>query len=430
MKVASLAFSLSVPILSLGQIPEPVLPQGVGVNIHFVTGRERDLDLIAAAGFKFIRMDFAWEATERSRGVYEWSGYDELTKNLEKRGLRPVYIFDYSHRLYEDEVEAKNPITGRPDKDIASPRKLESVAAFAQWAAAAAAHFKGRGVIWEIWNEPNISFWKPKPDVTNYTALALATCKAVRAADPKATIIAPASSGFPSVFMDRFLASGVLKYLDGVSVHPYRDYKKSPETAAADYAKLRTLIDRYALGAKKGKMPILSGEWGYATHDRGLSLETQAAFAARQQLANLLNHVPLSIWYDWQNDGGDPKEREHNFGVVFGDLKPKPAYIALQTMTRELSGFRIVERHSTGCEEDYVLVLRNRIGTSKLAAWTTGQSHSVTLKLRGRAGKETTFRLVRSTGEVSGLPASGGRLVLDLTAAPCYVTFGTTRLTK
>ncbi len=34
-------------------LPELVLPQGVGVNIHFTRGHERDLDLIAAAGFKF-----------------------------------------------------------------------------------------------------------------------------------------------------------------------------------------------------------------------------------------------------------------------------------------------------------------------------------------------------------------------------------------
>ncbi|MDP4225992.1 MAG: hypothetical protein Q8910_06395, partial [Bacteroidota bacterium] len=27
-----------------------------GVNIHFIKGNEKDLDMIAAAGFKFIRM--------------------------------------------------------------------------------------------------------------------------------------------------------------------------------------------------------------------------------------------------------------------------------------------------------------------------------------------------------------------------------------
>ena len=60
-----------------------------------------------------------------------------------------------------------------------------------------------------------------------------------------------------------------------------------------------------------------------------------------QQLANLLNNVPLSIWYDWKNDGTDANDAEHNFGTVFPDLQPKPAYRAMQTLTHELSGCRI-----------------------------------------------------------------------------------------
>lgn len=37
-------------------LSHPVIPNGFGLNIHF-TGEPYDLDMIAAAGFKFIRMD-------------------------------------------------------------------------------------------------------------------------------------------------------------------------------------------------------------------------------------------------------------------------------------------------------------------------------------------------------------------------------------
>src|SRR2546423_14283942 len=83
------------------ELPDLTIPNGVGVNIHFVTGHQQDLDLIAAAGFKFVRMDFAWEATEPQKEKFQWGGYDELLKNLEKRGLRALFILDYSHHLYE-----------------------------------------------------------------------------------------------------------------------------------------------------------------------------------------------------------------------------------------------------------------------------------------------------------------------------------------
>jgi hypothetical protein len=106
-----------LPLLAGGaEIPEPVLPAGVGVNIHFVTGQEKDLDMIAGAGFKFVRMDFAWEAIETSKGEFNWAGYEELLTNLEKRGLRAVLILDYSHHLYEDAVTSPNPMTGESQK--------------------------------------------------------------------------------------------------------------------------------------------------------------------------------------------------------------------------------------------------------------------------------------------------------------------------
>jgi polysaccharide biosynthesis protein PslG len=130
---------LSAMVLAAADLPEPVLPQGVGVNIHFTRGHERDLDLIAAAGFKFIRMDFGWGGIERKKGEYNWADYDDLTANLDKRGLRAIYIFDYSNPLHEETVVSKNPLTGQEQKDVASPQHPESVAAFARWAAASLA---------------------------------------------------------------------------------------------------------------------------------------------------------------------------------------------------------------------------------------------------------------------------------------------------
>ncbi len=324
-----------------------------------------------------------------------------IDRESRKRGLRALYILDYSHHLYEETVRGTNPITKEVQQTTASPQHPESVAAFARWAGVAAKHFAGRKIIWEIWNEPNIQFWQPKPDVQQYTALALATCKTLREADPQATIIGPATSGFPWEFLETVLKSGALEYLDGVSVHPYRNPSKPPETVEADYAKLRELIDRYAPAAKKGRLPILSGEWGYSSNTKGVSLEAQAAFAVRQQLANLMNGIPLSIWYDWMNDGDDPKENEHNFGTVLPDLKPKPAYLAIRNLTRELSGYRAETQLGLTNKEDFVLVLVNGKGERKIAAWTMGPPHLITVNR-----------------------ASGQKLQLELTQSPQYLVLG------
>lgn len=393
--------------LGAADLPDLVLPQGVGVNIHFVRGHERDLDLIAAAGFKFIRMDFDWGGIERKPGDYSWAGYDELTANLEKRGLRAIYILDYSNEIYEP---------------AASPQHPESVAAFARWAGAAARHFQGRRIIWEIWNEPNIDFWKPKPDVKQYIALAQATCQAVRESDPQATIIAPASSEFPWAFLEALFKAGLLEQLDAVSVHPYRDPRRPPETAFPDYLRLRALIERYASPARK-TMPIISSEWGYSTHNRGVSLPAQAAFIVRQQLANLWRGVPLSIWYDWKNDGNDAAENEHNFGTVYPDLRPKPAYEALQVMTRQLAGYRIARRLEAGHPDSFVLLLVNPAGSQKLAAWSlsAAQAASVDIGLNSAAD----VAIVDGNGQPQATDLRQTTLQLALSPLPQYVTLKT-----
>jgi polysaccharide biosynthesis protein PslG len=372
-------------VVGASEIPDAVIPNGVGVNIHFVTDHERDLDLIAAAGFKFVRMDFAWTAIEKQKGKYDWSEYDQLMANLDKRGIRALFILDYSHHLYEEEVTSPHPITGATHRTTASPQHPESIAAFVRWAAESAKHFHGRHIIWEIWNEPNGHFWAPKPDAQQYSELAIVAAKAIREAESQATIVGPASSGFPWEYLEAFLKSGVLEYLDAVSVHPYRNPKQSPETAGPDYGRLRGIIQRYA-PAGKTNMPILSGEWGYSTHRKGVSLETQADFTARQQLSNLFFGIPLSIWYDWKNDGDDPGENEHNFGTVTSDLKRKPAYDAIQKLTQELAGYHVEQRVPASNESDYVLLCVNAAAGRKIAAWTTGMPHDAPIAISSSAG--------------------------------------------
>jgi hypothetical protein len=401
------------------EIPELVIPNGVGVNIHFVRGHEKDLDLIAAAGFRFIRMDFGWSGIEKEKGKYHWADYEELLINLNRRSLRAVFILDYSNPLYEPEVTSTNPLTHQLHRTIASPQHPESVAAYARWAAASAKHFQGRHVLWELWNEPNIDFWSPKPNADQYTTMALAASKAVREADPQATIIGPASSGFPWEFLESFLKSGILEFLDAVSVHPYRAPQKPPETAAADYLRLKDLVDRWAPPSKRNKIAILSGEWGYSSWRRGVTVETQAAFVVRQQLSNLANDVPLSIWYDWKNDGEDPNENEHNFGTVLPDLAPKPAYMAIRTLTRELAGYRVARRLALDIQNDYVLVCTNVAGKQKLAAWTVGELHTITVPaegdLHGVAG-------ILANGKRFDPKAETGQLSIEVSSEPKYVS--------
>ncbi len=253
-----------------------------------------------------------------------------------------------------------------------------------------------------------------------YLNLLRSTVQAIHQADPEALIVAPATSGFPWDFLETLFRAGILKEIDGVTVHPYRAYHLGPETALSDYLRLRSLIDRYAPAGRR--IPILCGEWGYATHQGGgLPLETQAAFLVRQQLFHLWVGIPLTIWYDWKNDGPDPKEREHNFGVVTQDLQPKPAYRAFRWMTTLLAGYQVHHRLVTKNEEDWLLLCTRAGRPPVLVAWTTGQPHRIPCPFS--AGSPQQVRIFDLFGRRVSPSLDKKQLMLNLTPYPQYIVF-------
>lgn len=395
------------------------IPQGLGVNIHFTDPQPGEIKMMADAGFRWVRMDFKWDLTERERGRYEFGDYDRLVNAFDEYHIRALFILDYGNPLYEG---------GNP------PRTGPAQQAFARWASAAAKHFSNRGIMWEIYNEPNNSvFWPPRSNVREYVELALAVGRAFRTEVPHEQLIGPGVSRIDFPFLEACFKAGLLDYWSGVSVHPYR--KTDPETAALDYCRLRKLIQQYRTrsgsdgistnsGLQDKDMPIVSSEWGYSSAWRGMTEEKQAARLSRELLTNAANGIPISIWYDWRNDGSDPSEAEHNFGLVRNAYQagrdqvyePKAAYLAAKTFSDYFNGYVYEQRLAVGRNDDYVLVFKNS-GDRRFAAWTTSTtSHRIDIPM-----DKGEFRVVRHTGENAGTVSSGpSGISIDVSTQPLY----------
>lgn len=350
-----------------------IIPNGSGVNIHF-TGNPIDIDLIKDAGFKIVRQDIFWEALEKKPAIFDFenSGYDELTEALLDQGIRPYYILDYSNSLYEPSNKA---IVTKEGED-----------AFIRYVDEVTSRYKNKKIIWEIWNEPNGTAWQPKPNFVEYASLVKRASKTIKENDPSGTVVAPALAELNDnslKWLEEIFKLGTLNYIDAISVHPYRG--ENPETVVGDYKALRKLVGQYS----SKNIPILSGEWGYSMKPgwRGLNIseDSQADYLVRMFLINLLSDIPITVWYDWKNDGTDLYNSEHNFGLRQNDVNiAKKSYLAINTMNYILSGFKLNTQVHIGSPNDYVLNFKNEQGETVIVYWTSESKHKVNIPLENQ----------------------------------------------
>lgn len=303
--------------------PELGITSAFGVNIHTGALLAGDLTRIHSAGFTWVRTDLTWQRVEHVKGKYDFSFFDRLTDGLRSQNLRVLAILDYGNSLYAS--------PGEPSPFASQVNTEAFRRAYAAFSAAAVERYAGRGFIWEQWNEPNNEHaWPPKPSSDDYVALMKEACVEIRKKSPKEIIIGPASSYIDFAFIEACLRGGMLNYWSAISVHPYR--RTEPETAASDFAKLRMLIARFAPPDRT--VPIICGEWGYSSAWKEFDDFKQADYLAQMFHLNRRENIPLTIWYDWRDDGDDPNEPEHRFGLIrrssIGSFEPKPAYFAVR----------------------------------------------------------------------------------------------------
>jgi len=379
-------------------LPDRVIPEPFGVEIHFTRASQDEMDYIANGGFRWVRMDMFWHSIETALGRYDFSAYDVLVAEMTRRSIRIVFILDYGNPLYDH---------GYP------PTSPGGQAAFARFAAVAAKRYQDAGVIWDIWNEPNLDhFWVPKANAHDYGNLALRTVAAIRAADPTAIVVAPALAGYEVPFWHALGRMGLFNQIDAVTIHSYG--VRTPEELTGPYLELRAIINTYS---PNWKVPILSGEWGFASTIDGYSEGQQAQFLTRQWLVNLMHDINLNIWYDWRDDGTDPDDSEQNFGTVRNNYSAKPTYEAAQTLSATLDGYRFLRRVSLERADDYLLVFQSRERVA-FAMWTTAEAHTVILPI-----SVYDVAVVEMTGGEQTLESEGEGLAVPITQSPRYLLF-------
>ena len=256
--------------------------------------------------------------------------------------------------------------------------------------------------------------------------LVRAAVPAMKKANPDCVILAGSVSNMWSEsykWMSYCFADGMLDiHWDIWSVHPYG--VKAPEDYMEAYSHTRNLMKK--AGGDTGRLWInsergfpLGKAEGYAGGDPSLAYEYQAWHVIRQYLVDLLEGLPVTIWYEWGGKEGFALYRAGNM---------TPAYNACKTFVKELSGYKLDCRMKTENKRDFLLRFIDKNGNEKLVAWTApGVMESpdkiVPHSIRIAVG-DVSPRLVSTDlyGRTDIVEVSKGVIELCLTGAPVYIT--------
>ena len=120
------------------------ISDGGQMQTEDATSMNRDLDAMAAAGARWLRVDIYWAPVQAAGpDSYDWSGPDRLSRRPPRAGSRSW-------------PSSASPRRGRGPPGR-TPYLRPDPANYAAFAAKAAAHYAPMGVhAYEIWNEPNI----------------------------------------------------------------------------------------------------------------------------------------------------------------------------------------------------------------------------------------------------------------------------------
>jgi hypothetical protein len=168
--------------------------------------RERSLQLISQAGFRFIRQEFTWEDIEiHGKGDFEdrrhvdtmgvvdaWAKYDNIVDLAEQ---------------YDIEIIARlsNPPSwtrALPDEEAGALAPPDDFNDFGDFAAAVAERYNGRITYFQLWNEPNgnAEWGLRNVDPEAYTELLCTGYRRIKEVNPDAVVLAGALT--PTIAMD------------------------------------------------------------------------------------------------------------------------------------------------------------------------------------------------------------------------------------
>ncbi|MFE7263414.1 hypothetical protein ACFU9B_15380 [Streptomyces sp. NPDC057592] len=323
-------------------------PFGAAVHIGRAGWGLNVLDEARKTGVAHIREDAWWDRFETTKGGYTFpAALSTEMARARELGITPLITVNGANSLYDK---------GR------TPSSPEGTAAFGKFAAAVLEHYDESNV--EVIDEYDAGTFNNSAcgkSAACYLDVLKGIHQTVKAADPSASVVGPATIGIGNCvqadgtkcFAPDLIDRGGLKAMDACSVHPYH-FPDGPEWLGGSGDTIAGLRQRIRAANGGQDKPITPpSEMGRPTDTgHGTTELRQADNLIRLYATGLANGVTRVHWYDLVDDGNDPADKEHNFGMlrqpvtasavnpvsVTATNAPKPAAVAQAVVARLLGG--------------------------------------------------------------------------------------------
>jgi hypothetical protein len=343
--------------------------------------RERQVQMIADAGFGWIRQQFPWQDIEiMGRGNFiddrngppidAWKKYDHIVELAEKYKLQLIVRLGVP------------PTWSQPANALPTYTPPVDLEDFVDYAKAVATRYKGRIAYYQVWNEPNVypEWGDQSVDPEAYTNLLCRTYHALKAIDPSIQVMSAtlaqtvALSGrdlSDFVFLQRMYNAGAGKCFDILGAQGYGLFSgpmdRRMRVTTINYSHVIWLRDLMVANGDVAKqiwigemawnpvpdektVPDIQGRLNY-----GQVTDEQAARYAVEGYARAREEWPwvgvINYWYFKNADEREKNQSQYYFRMVDPDFTPRPVYEILR-------GYDPVLGRTT-CQK----FLRNRLGT-------------------------------------------------------------------
>jgi hypothetical protein len=326
---------------------------------------DRSLQLVAQAGFHWIRQQFPWEDIEIAGkgdyrdpkwGVNTWDKYDRIVASAEKHGLEIIARLDAPPAWSRKMGSA-------PGWTMAPPDDLNDYGDFVH---AVVSRYKGRIRYYQIWNEPNIyPEWGDQPaDPLGFVKLLQVAYSRAKEADPDCVIIcaglAQTTEETPEEFkprnmsdllyLDKMYLAGAKGYFDIMGAQVYGlftgPYDRRLSRDRSNYSRVQLLREIMVRHGDADK-PIWATEVGWnALPDDfagpamyGRVSESYQALYAAQAYERAAREWPwmgvMNYWFLRRPSDAEVGQAWYYFRMLEPDFAPLPVYDTLASLAQQ-----------------------------------------------------------------------------------------------